>query len=261
MFYSKLRNAIAELFPDRYQRHRWRNLLPDFVDVHLKGLTIQWARHQHSSQAPQPTMPPELPAAISQLARQQKLSYDFLALSHFVQLHQTGYLTAQHQRLSELTQTSLTELFASQTPRPDADPVYNQLLRTILLQLAGPDGQQMDNQTLLTSFIQQQFESYQQQLNDYEEGWADHQNPQRPHDPPKPAQELVAAVILQALDNQQTYSQLAFELFEARQMIRLMEQSSEFQSELTGKMRTAAQLNYQAARMYEQGIDLDNRHN
>ena len=98
---QNLRRAIAAAFPTSYHFWTWRKLLPEFVDTHLKAITIRWVRHQHESDpaATAPTLAPVVEDAVGLLARQCRLSYDRLALSHFVQLHQNGALRAENQQL------------------------------------------------------------------------------------------------------------------------------------------------------------------
>ncbi|UFH54705.1 hypothetical protein [Spirosoma sp. KNUC1025] len=267
MFYSSLRKAIAHAFPGRYHWHSWRKLLPDFVDLKLNILTIKWSNYQRfkdtNSPIEEPKMEPIVEQATAQLAKSQRLSYKFLAQHYFVQLHQIDSLTAEVKQLKELHKTSLSNLFSRQTPNAKADPRYTLLLTSILNQLMGTTkvDSQLDNQTMLSAFIETQYEAYQQQLAAYEEEWADYGDPTRSHNPPQPPDELVAAVVMQALEKGQPYEELAYLVFSLQQDIKNMQHANDFQSELIMKFKNASQTNYKAARMYEQGITLDNRRN
>lgn len=87
-FKSKLRQAIAHTFPNRYNRFTWRQLLPDFVDLHteafLTKLNLYELEKQLNPDATYPAIRDEFKQAVVLLAKERNYKYEYLALTQYL---------------------------------------------------------------------------------------------------------------------------------------------------------------------------------
>ena len=214
-----LRRAIADAFPTSYNRWTWRTLLPDFVDIHLTALTLK--RMRYEADADRSGEPPMLAAvvqdAILLLAKRQRLPYRFLALSHFVQLHQSSALQVENQRLrSDLAKAlQLAEDYDQHStkavdylqqvaiPSPD----WTALLRTIYTRYPELGHEQADTETILQTFIDEELRIYQRAQLDFGELLED--NFVNADDQPQPSADLLQAAAALASLRGQTFATLA----------------------------------------------------
>ena len=106
MYYPKLRAALKAAYPDQYSFLTWKSLLADFVQDHNQAYYLQRHRYEQDKLRNPDAVPPVIADVVKQaiilLARQQKRSYLFLALSHYLLSHETALLTVERDHYREL---------------------------------------------------------------------------------------------------------------------------------------------------------------
>ena len=106
MYYSKLRAALKAAYPDHYSFFTWKNLLTDFVEEYNQAYYLKLHRYEQDKQHNPDAVPPVIAGVVKQaiilLAKQQKHSYLFLAMSQYQLSHELALMTVERDHYRKL---------------------------------------------------------------------------------------------------------------------------------------------------------------
>lgn len=158
-------------------------------------------------------------------------------------------------RYRELHKTSLSECFSALLPQTDDSAEFHQLLQTILTQLVKPGDPERDNESLLTDYIEQEYQAHQQRVSDYADNWENNEEGTAEYLEPAPSENLWGAVAMLAVLKRVPYQQLACECYNLQKYSERLELANEFLDQVNGRVKKGFD---QAAKNAEQAIKIAN---